>query len=75
MEMRKGNIVMAWREDPACKWDIVIGQISHFDKDGDVAIYILDSKEPSVNPDGEYGLDWGDGTRWYRNENIKVIER
>ena len=43
-------------------------------KNGMFGIYILDSKEPSINPDGEYGLKWGDGIRWYGKEQLNIIE-
>jgi len=73
--MKIGDIVIAEGDDSDCKWNICIGKIAKFDKqDNTVGIIILDSKEPRVNPDGECGLEWGDGIRWYEKEQLKIIE-
>ena len=73
--MKKGDIVLAIGNDEDNKWNICIGQVARIDKrDGMVAIYILDSKEPSVNPDGEYGLKWGDGIRWFDEKQLTLLE-
>lgn len=74
--MKIGNIVTAQNDDVACKWNICIGQIAKIDKDQSMnfGIIILDSKEPSVNPDGDYGLNWGGGIRWYNKNQLTLIE-
>ncbi len=74
--MKKGDIVWARTEDEDCKWHICIGQIVKIEKDPmGYGIAILDSKEPAVNPDGEYGLNYDNGIRWYTKRQLTLIER